>query len=445
MRLRRAGRGRVWARRPAARNGWPRYGSRAERNWSGGGRSLAAILTIAALTWTSACNESTGVEKANAEQAAPPSAPARKAAVIAIKNVGSKPIRPDAEITATATNGTLTKVVITDGDGASYRGQLSLDSTSWHFDGGLAPGGSYTLVAKALGTDGKVRTARRAFKTQEAASTISASISPTDGATVGVGQPITIEFSGPVEDRAAVEERLRVTSSKPVAGAWHWISDTEVRYRPKVYWPAYTKVTVTAGLTGVEASRDVWGISAEIGEFEIGRSMVSLVDLEKHTMKVYEDGKLLRTIPVTGGKPGYISRSGVKVVIGKVFYTIMDGTSIGIPKDDPEYYRFDVYYAVKVTESGEYVHAAPWSTWAQGNTNVSHGCIGMSTENGRWFYDRAILGDIVKTIGTDKPMELNNGFGDWNLSWSEWLAGSALNHSGATSTRAPHSFAPAGP
>ena len=409
-------------------------------------RALATALVAAALALTSACNETTGTHAANAED--DQVAPVPKAPVISIKNVGSKLLRPDAKITVTAANGTLTDVEITGRKGATYRGTMSLDSTSWQFAGGLPPGGSYTLVATAVGTDGKARTNRRSFKTQAATSTISASVSPSGGVTVGVGQPITVEFSQPVENRAAIEERLHVESSKPVVGAWHWISDTEVRYRPRDYWPAYTKVRVTAGLTGVEASKGVWGTSAEVGTFEIGRSMVSIVDLEKHTMKGYEDGKLLRTVPVTGGKPGYTSRSGVKVVIGKVYYTIMDGATIGIPKDDPDYYRLDVYYAVRVTESGEYVHAAPWSTWAQGVTNVSHGCIGMSTSNGRWFYDRTILGDVIKTTGTDRPMELNNGFGDWNLSWSEWLAGSALNHPDTINTslgHGVHTFTPAGP
>jgi lipoprotein-anchoring transpeptidase ErfK/SrfK len=200
-------------------------------------------------------------------------------------------------------------------------------------------------------------------------------------------------------------------------------------------------VAVTAALTGVEASKGVWGTSSEIGKFEIGRSMVSLVNLKTHTMKVYQDGKLLRTIPVTGGKPGFTSRSGIKVVLGKVYYKVMDGTSIGIPKDSPDYYRLDVYYAVQVTRSGEFVHAAPWSTWAQGETNVSHGCIGMNTANGRWFYDRSIVGDIITTTGTTKPMELNNGFGDWNLSWSDWVKGSALVNSAATDASGNHAAA----
>jgi lipoprotein-anchoring transpeptidase ErfK/SrfK len=392
------------------------------------GRALAAVLVAAALALTSACNETTGTRAATAENAKP-AAPRPKAAVISIKNVGVKPQRPDTEITVIAGNGTLTSVEIIGRHGGTYRGKMSIDSTTWHFDGGLPPGSSYRLVATAVGTDGRAKTRKRAFTTTPAASTISASISPRGGVTVGVGQPVIVEFSSPVTNRAAVEERLAVTASTPVIGAWHWISDTEVRYRPRDYWPGHTDVTVTAALTGVEASRGVWGTSAKVGRFKIGRSMVSIVDLKRHAMKVYEDGKLLRTIPVTGGKPGYTSRSGIKVVLGKIYYTVMDGESIGIPKDSPDYYRLDVYYAVQVTRSGEYVHAAPWSTWAQGKTNVSHGCIGMSTSNGRWFYDRSIVGDVVKTTGTDKRMELDNGFGDWNLSWSAWLAGSALQGS----------------
>jgi lipoprotein-anchoring transpeptidase ErfK/SrfK len=396
------------------------------------------FLAVAALALVGGCND-TATRSDTEVRERPASAP--KAAVISIKNVGSKPLRPDAQITVTAGNGTLTVVKIVGSTGGTYHGTTSITSTRWHFDGGLPPGGSYTLIARAVGTDGKTRTTKRTFKTSPAQATISADISPNDGVTVGVGQPITVEFSGPVTNRAAVEKRLMVTSSTPVIGAWHWISDTEVRYRPRDYWPARTKVAVTAALTGVEASKGVWGISPEIGKFEIGRSLVSLINLKTHAMKVYEDGKLLRTIPVTGGMPGYTSRSGTKVVLGKIYYKVMDGTSIGIPKDSPDYYRLDVYYAVQVTRSGEFVHAAPWSTWAQGKTNVSHGCIGMNTSNGHWFYDRSIAGDVIRTTGTTKRMELNNGFGDWNLSWSDWVKGSALVNSATTSTSADQASA----
>jgi len=408
-------------------------------------RAGGVFLAIAALALVGGCNDSaTRASDAGVPQRA---APTPKAAVISINNVGSKPLRPDARITVTAANGTLTAVKIVSSTGGTYYGTTSITSSRWHFDRGLPPGGSYTLIAKAVGTDGKTKTTKRSFKTSPAQATISADISPNNGVTVGVGQPISVDFSSPVTNRAAVEGRLSVASSTPVIGAWHWISDTEVRYRPKDYWPARTKVAVTAALTGVEASKGVWGTSSEIGKFEIGRSMVSLVNLKTHTMKVYEDGKLLRTIPVTGGKPGFTSRSGTKVVLGKTYYKLMDGTSIGIPKDSPDYYELDVYYAVQVTLSGEFVHAAPWSIAAQGKTNVSHGCIGMNTSNGHWFYDRSIVGDVITTTGTTKPMELNNGFGDWNLSWSDWVKGSALMDSAAADAAADHaaSYSRSGP
>jgi lipoprotein-anchoring transpeptidase ErfK/SrfK len=133
-----------------------------------------------------------------------------------------------------------------------------------------------------------------------------------------------------------------------------------------------------------------------------------------------------RSPPARNKEPAYTTRSGIKVVLFKDQYRRMTGTSIGIPKDDPEYYDLDVYWTVAVTESGEFLHAAPWSLASQGIANVSHGCVGMNTENGKWFYNHSIRGDIVETVGTDKKMELRNGYGDWNLSWSQWLAGSAL-------------------
>ncbi len=187
-------------------------------------------------------------------------------------------------------------------------------------------------------------------------------------------------------------------------------------------------MTVRTNLKDVNVGRDIWGQEDRKVTFQIGRSQISTVDVEKLTMTVVRDGKLVRTFPVSTGKEGFRTRGGKKVVLATERSKTMDATSIGIRPGQAEYYRLFVEYAVRVTWSGEFVHAAPWSVRHQGKRNVSHGCVGMSMDNARWFYDHTIIGDVVDTVNSSREMELRNGFGDWNMSWAEWVKGSALEH-----------------
>jgi lipoprotein-anchoring transpeptidase ErfK/SrfK len=155
---------------------------------------------------------------------------------------------------------------------------------------------------------------------------------------------------------------------------------------------------------------------------------MTVVDAAAHSMTVTRNGELLRTLPVTTGKPGFTTRSGTKVILEKEEHVLMDGTTVGIAEGSSESYRMDVYWATRVTWSGEYLHAAPWSVEQQGSDNVSHGCVGMSTENARWYFETVKVGDVVQVVntGSDKAMEVEgNGYGEWNLTWEQWLERSA--------------------
>jgi lipoprotein-anchoring transpeptidase ErfK/SrfK len=155
--------------------------------------------------------------------------------------------------------------------------------------------------------------------------------------------------------------------------------------------------------------------------------MVSVVNVPRHTLTVYRNGKRARTIPVSTGKAGFLTRNGTKVVLEKHTLKVMDATTIGIGKSDPEYYRLDVPYALRVTWSGEFVHAAPWSTGSQGRANVSHGCVGMGMSNAIWLFNNTHVGDVIKVVGSPRTLEPGNGYTDWNVSWDKWLEGSALS------------------
>ena len=240
--------------------------------------------------------------------------------------------------------------------------------------------------------------------------------------------PVLVRFSAPVaeEYRANVERSLKVTSSPAVEGAWSWVSDTRVEYRPKEFWPVRTTVSVSADLAGVQAGADMWGAQDKGIGFRIGRSVVSVVDVSAHRMTVTIDGTLVRSIPVTTGKDGFLTRGGTRVISEMLPETRMDAQSTGVDPGDPEYYNLDVRYAMRMTNSGEFIHAAPWSVESQGVANVSHGCVGMSLANAAWLFERSRVGDVVTIVNSTRKLEPGNGLTQWNVPWPEWVAGSAL-------------------
>ena len=105
---------------------------------------------------------------------------------------------------------------------------------------------------------------------------------------------------------------------------------------------------------------------------------------------------------------------------------VMDSSTYGVPVDSPDGYRTSVEYAVRLSDNGEFVYAAPWSVAQQGNTNVSHGCINMSTENARWFFNFSVPGDVVEIRGSSAGT-LRSDIHDWTIPWDEWRAGGALS------------------
>ncbi len=344
---------------------------------------------------------------------------------------GASNVRPDARVVIRAHGGRLVDVRVSDVKGRALSGRVAADGATWTSTRPLQYAAGYWVRARAQGSAPNggpppVTDASEAFTTLKPADTLSTSVTPLDGSTVGVGMPVIVRFQERVKDRAAVERGLKVTASRPVTGAWNWLSDTEVHYRPKQYWPAYTDVTLTMRLRGVEAAPGLWGAKDRTVRFSVGPRMVSVVNAKSLRMTVTRDGKTLRTVPVTAGKQGFTTRSGIKLVHEKHVMKIMDARTINISPDDPEYYRLEVPYALRVTSSGEFVHGAPWSVGAQGRARVSHGCVGMSMTNARWFFGLTRIGDVISVVGTGRGLERGNGWTDWNVPWSEWQAGSAL-------------------
>ncbi|MER7518103.1 Ig-like domain-containing protein [Streptomyces sp. NPDC126499] len=334
------------------------------------------------------------------------------------------------EITAKGEEGRLTDVTALDEAGRHLAGELTADGRKWRSTAALAAGARYTVRVSTEDEDGAPGARTFTFETAPAKRALTVTFGPEAGK-YGVGQPVTADLSLPVKDKAAravVERALKVRSVPAVEGSWHWVDDKKLHYRPKEYWPTGATVTVTGNLAGIKVGDKLYGGDSKPLTLTIGDHIEAVADAASHHMTVRRNGEVIKTIPVTTGKPGFSTRNGIKVVLGKEYYVRMRGTSIGIAEGSSESYDLPVYYATRVTWSGEYVHAAPWSVGSQGVANVSHGCVGMSTGNAAWFYKTVRPGDIVRVVNSYGEMmdTFGNGFGDWNLPWDKWRKGSAL-------------------
>jgi len=341
--------------------------------------------------------------------------------------LGTGQFAPMTPVTVHAGNGTLSEVVVSAADGVPVPGTLSADGKVWQATELLHYDATYSVAATAVNAVGNATTMTGSINTVTPESFTKASITPFGEMTsVGVGMPIVVQFNEDIEDRAAVERRLTVTATPPVVGSWHWFSDREVHYRPQAHWSAGTHVVFDVGIYGVNVGEGIYGAENRHMEFDVHDAMVAQVDNSDLTLRVYRNGALEREIPVSMGKSGTLTPSGTMVVMGQDRYYTMDSSTYGVPIDDPDGYRLEVEYASRVTYSGIFVHAAPWSVGDQGRRNVSHGCINVSTSNAAYFYENFGWGDIVQVTGTARTLEPTNGLGDWNIPWEKWILGSAL-------------------
>ncbi|GHH94694.1 L,D-transpeptidase [Streptomyces capillispiralis] len=348
------------------------------------------------------------------------------------------------EVVAEDSGGRITDVTAVDASGRHVAGELAADGSRWHSTSPLAADARYTVRVSTEDEDGAPGRKVLTFTTGKPATTprLDVTFGPGTG-TYGVGQPVTAELSAPVKDpaqRAVVERALKVESTPAVIGSWHWVDDRKLHYRPHDFWPAHATISVRGALDGIKINDRLRGGPAEPLTFRTGDRVIAVTDAAAHQLTVYKNDQELRKIPVTTGKPGFETRNGVKVVLGKERFVRMRSTTVGIAEGSAESYDLDVHFATRVTWSGEYVHAAPWSVGSQGYANVSHGCVGMNTDNAQWFFDTVREGDVVKVVNSagDSMEPFGNGYGDWNLDWPAWQAGSALTPG---TTRSPQETA----
>lgn len=353
-----------------------------------------------------------------------PALVAKSASVVYVPGPDAADVVPTTPATVTVSDGTLSQVSLVDARGEQVAG--ALDGNTWSTTEPLGYDAQYTWTGTAVGEDGVAVPLQGGFHTVAPAKTVRGVINIGDGRTVGIAAPIEIQFNAHVEDRAAVERALTVTTSVPVEGAWGWLPDenggSRVHWRPKEYWPAYTKVHVGAALYGVPYGEGKYGAADVTSDFEIGRAQVVKADAQSFRMVVERDGKQVADYPASYGlasDPDRNTRSGVHVVTEKFTDKRMTSAQYG----------YDVMekWAVRMSNNGEFIHANPASAGAQGSSNVTHGCVNLSIENAKAYYDTALYGDPVEVTNTPVQLSARDGdVWDWTLSWAQWQELSAL-------------------
>ncbi|MGH3783027.1 MAG: L,D-transpeptidase [Pseudonocardiaceae bacterium] len=358
-----------------------------------------------------------------AHQAAPPLPP--PVAVITSDPLDQAVnVSPLATITVAVAKGKLGAVSLASPQGAPVAGQLQPDSTTWKTTEPLGYGKTYTINANAVGDDNRQVSSTSTFTTIAPRTLAFPSINPLNGETVGVGQPISIYFDEPIRDRQAAENTITVTTDPSVDGAFYWFSSKEVHWRPQQFWEPGTNVTVDIHDYGKDLGNGVYGEQDRTSRFTIGDAFIARADGEAHQMTVEINGRLVRTMPISMGKPNTPSAKGVHVVTERNATKVMDSTTFGLALDAPGGYIAKVKWATRISNSGEFVHSAPWSVAQQGNSNVSHGCINLSPDNAKWFFDNAKKGDVVINVNTGGPdLKPYDGFGDWQVPWGQWVSG----------------------
>jgi lipoprotein-anchoring transpeptidase ErfK/SrfK len=398
------------------------------------GRIAVTGAIAAAVLLASACS-SNSQRWHGADGTPAPSKPPIVAISLTTPSEGAVDVPPATEISFT-TDAVSTTVELADAQGNKVEGAPRPDNSSWLPAQMLKWSTQYTLKVTGTRADGQSETKAATFTTMaKPANTAKASSIVDDGQVVGVGMPIMLSFSSsiPKDQRANVQKRLFVTSEPAQEGVWFWWNDKEVHYRPKEYWKSGTKVSVRAAIGGLALGGDRYGAADLTLNYSIGAKIVMVADNANKQMTVHKDGQLLRTIPVSFGKPTSPTASGHFIIMIKNPSEWFDSATYGVPNNSPEGYRTKVYWPQRLTWDGEYIHAAPWSDADQGHRNVSHGCTNISMAHADWLYKLTHVGDPVIIKGTEERLEWGNGWTDWDRSWEEYVKGSAIPYAPAAS------------
>ena len=348
---------------------------------------------------------------------------------------GAVGVSPADPIPVRVDNGKLTAVTLFTPDGTPVAGQIAPDGTSWQLTEQLGFNRRYRLQAEAVGIGGTTSTAI-SFTTLAPRNKTHPWLLPGENEVVGIGQPVAIQFDENIPDRHAAQDAIKITTTPAVEGAFYWVNNREVRWRPEHFWAPGTKVTVDVNTYGRDLGSGLIGDSDIHSSFTIGDPMVFTADDNTKMVTVYENGQVIKEMPTSMGMGGtetiggttlsFWTQPGTYTVMDKANPVIMDSSTYGLPINSRLGYKESINWATRISTDGIYLHELESTVWAQGNTDTSHGCLNLSAANAKWFFDFSQPGDVVEIKNTGgAPLEVWQN-GDWTLSWADWAAGSAL-------------------
>jgi Bacterial Ig domain/L,D-transpeptidase catalytic domain len=404
----------------------------ARRRGGRGIRGLLALIVGALLLAVTACgggagSGTTGSGAAEGKNGDTQSKQSEAVVTIAPED-GAKSVDTSGALKVSAAKGKLTAVEVKDAKGKKVEGRITGGGVTWTPSTHLAASTKYTVHATAKDSSGREAAEDAAFTTLTPQNTFVGYFTPEDGSTVGVGMPFSVRFTRGITHPGDVEKAISIKTEPAVDVRGHWFGNDRLDFRPEEYWKSGTKVTVKLDLDGVEGRPGVYGKQTKTVSFTIGRNQVSVVDAKKLTMKVMRDGKVIKKLAVTTGKPGYETWNGQMVISEKLRVTRMNGETVGY---GGEYDIKDVPDAMRLTTSGTFIHGNYWGGGAFGNYNASHGCVGLQDLRGGgdrslpagWFFDHSMIGDVVIVKhSNDRTVDPANGFNGWNMSWEKWTA-----------------------
>jgi hypothetical protein len=398
-----------------------------------GRRPISGALLGAALLLATACGGGGGGSGAGSDGKggdsgkADTNKPSQAVVTIAPKD-GADGVATSGDLRITADKGKLTEVKVADTKGNPVEGKIVDGGAGWTPAHHLAASTKYKVHAVAKDSEGRASAKDVAFTTLVPKNTFVGQFTPEDGSKVGVGMPFSVHFTRGITHPEDVEKAIEIKTEPSVPVEGHWFGNDRLDFRPEKYWAAGTKVTVRLNLDGVEGRPGVYGKQAKTVKFTIGRSQVSTVDAKTHMMTVKRDGKTIKKVPITTGKPGYSTWNGQMVISEKLTVTRMNGETVGY---GGEYDIKDVPHAMRLTTSGTFIHGNYWGGGAFGNYNASHGCVGLRDVRGgydskvpaAWFFNSSMIGDVVEVKNSqDRTVAPDNGFNGWNMSWEKWKA-----------------------
>ncbi|MBF6351401.1 MULTISPECIES: L,D-transpeptidase [Nocardia] len=395
-------------------------GRRRPIGWVFGPMVLVALLAMV----LTGCSSSEAAEGTVAIDRNPITELIKPKLVAPVKD-GDIGVSPASPMKFEISDGLFTDVALLNPENEPVAGQLSEDGRSWSTTEPLGYSKTYRLQARSIGLGGE-STAGMSFTTTAPGNVTKPYLNPGEGEVVGIGQPVAIQFDENIPDRKAAQEAITITTEPAVEGAFYWVNNREVRWRPEHFWAPGTRVNIDVNVYGKDLGNGLYGQNDIHSHFVVGDAVVFTADDNTKMVTVEKNGQVIRTMPTSMGKDDTPTDNGIYILADRHEHIVMDSSTYGVAVNSPDGYRTDVDWATRMSYSGIFFHSAPWSLGAQGNTNTSHGCLNLSPADAQWVYNNAKRGDIAivkNTVGG--TLSGVDGLGDWNIPWPEWKAGNA--------------------